>query len=108
MRSRMLFMVLIAGASITVRPTFVAAQPADAGVPISALAADVRQSANERDSLAALVDTTKGETRDILEELIAQREAELHAGVMALVRRIKEEQARGRDVAEAKRLLGEA
>ena len=86
----------------------VTAQARDAASPSEEVAAqveDLRASSQVRDSLSALADSATGATREFLEESIAQRRQEVHAGVLSIVERIQDEQQGGADVAASRSLL---
>lgn len=72
---------------------------------VAAQVEDLRASSQVRDSLSALADSATGATREFFEESIAQRDKEVHAGVVSIVERIQEEQRRGEDVTASRSLL---
>lgn len=74
----------------------------------AALVADLRGSARARDSLSAIVDTTSGVAREVLEQLIAQRDAAFHESVLGAVDKLVGERAPGIDVEERRGLLSAA
>jgi small conductance mechanosensitive channel len=108
---RMTFAFLIAAALLPVsaRPAGSQERPDARGVEsIVARIAEIRASSLVRDSLIARADSTRGASREYLEELIAQREADLHAGILSVIASIRDAEARGVDVTEARRALAEA
>jgi small conductance mechanosensitive channel len=75
---------------------------------ISALIAGLGKTASERDSLTVLADSAGGATKDLLEEMIWQRNIEFNAGALDLADKIKTEKSRGGDVTEVMRILSGA
>ena len=67
----------------------------------------LRKLALARDSLSALADTASG-TQEFLEEMIWQRQVDLHKGAMDLAARVRDEQAGGADVSEIRAALSAA
>jgi small conductance mechanosensitive channel len=83
-------------------PETAQATPTD---PFSTLIAGLRASAQARDSLTLLADTTKGTSRDFLEESIWQRHIEVDAALIAAADMIAAERARGGDVSKARHAI---
>ena len=111
MLMRMMFAVLIATALLpaSARPARSQERP-DSTVAQSIVAriVELRAASRVRDSLIAQADSMRGASREYIEELIAQREAGLHDGILSVIDRIRGEEARGVDVTEARRALVEA
>jgi small conductance mechanosensitive channel len=112
MMKRWMFMLLVAGLAVTLagpadaeRRSAPTAPSADA---ITTLITEFRESALARDSLGALLDSTAGASREFVEEMIAQREAELRGELLAVAARIKEAESHGADVSTQRRMLNEA
>jgi small conductance mechanosensitive channel len=109
MRLMLLFLMATAVLAVSARPARSQERP-DARVAetIVARIAEIRASSRVRDSLIARADSMRGASREYVEELIAQREADLHDGTLAVIRRIRDEEARGVDVTDARRALATA
>src|SRR5262249_34352105 len=75
---------------------------------ISTLVDELRAVARSRDSLITIADTSRGTSRDVLEESIWDRQVEIHTDALALADRIKAEQGRGADLAEVRRMVNKA
>ena len=71
---------------------------------IADLMPGLRKLALARDSLSALADAASG-TQEFLEEMIWQRQVDLHKGAMDLAARVRDEQAGGADVSEIRAAL---
>src|SRR6185503_114015 len=94
----------------TTPPSSVAAQTADparASEVIAAQISKLREAARARDSLSVLADSASGASREFLDELIAQRDEEVHDGVISLAEEIESDQRRGADVTGARALVAE-
>jgi len=107
MLMRVMFALLTAVAalsSVSVGPGHAASPQSES---IIARITELRASARIRDSLTTQAESAQGVSREYVEELITQRDAELHAGILSVIERIREEEGRGVDVAEARRVLAE-
>jgi hypothetical protein len=94
----------------TTPPSSVAAQTADPAAASEVIAAQIsklREAARARDSLSVLADSASGASREFLDELIAQRDEEVHDGVISLAEEIESDQRRGADVTGARALVAE-
>ena len=85
-----------------------ATQLTQAADPLSVLIAGLHASAQARDSLTLLADTTKGTSREVLEESIWQRHAEVDAAIIGAADMIGAERARGADVTRSRRAIESA
>ena len=70
------------------------------------LIAKLRELAQGRDSLVVRLQG-QSEARDFLEELLWQRDTELNSTLLALIDKVDQEQARGKDVSEIRRILND-
>src|SRR5262245_19760759 len=72
------------------------------------IVASFRSAALVRDSLGSVLDSTSGVSRDFVEELLGQKDADIRTAALAFAERIKTEQGRGVDLSEARRNMSEA
>src|SRR5262245_27789492 len=105
---RWAFVILISSAASVASPVPGHTKGADAAASLAALVTQIRQSAKARDSLSSLIDTSTAGNREFLEELVWERDTELHASLMTAVDAIKDDQTHGVDVGAPKQLLGDA
>jgi small conductance mechanosensitive channel len=75
---------------------------------IEATLTSLRAAGHTRDSLAAVADTSRGTSREVLEERIWQIQIEGFAAIRSLADSIRDERNRGRDVSAATRVVSEA
>jgi small conductance mechanosensitive channel len=107
MLMRMMFALLTAAAALSSVSAGMGHAASPQSESIVARIAELRASARIRDSLITKADSAQGASREYIEELIAQRDAELHTGILSVIDRIRGEEARGVNVSEARRALAE-
>lgn len=84
-------------------PAAAAVTPADDA--FTPLMTTLRTTLRARDSLTAIADTSRGTSRELLEELIWQRHTEIHAALLAVAGLMKSERGLGHDVSGAQQTV---